>query len=144
GPLRRPLAAPGPCGLAPAPGGLDVGGEGWRGACRGRAADRGPRLRAGAARVRALVPLLLALAAPDLGGEGNAVRARRAEALLARPELKRAAVSIEVRRLRDGAILSSHDPGRYVAPASSHKLVVSAAILDVLGPDARLRTTVEA
>jgi D-alanyl-D-alanine carboxypeptidase/D-alanyl-D-alanine-endopeptidase (penicillin-binding protein 4) len=66
------------------------------------------------------------------------------DALLARPELKRATVGVEVRRLRDGAVLYARDPERYVAPASAHKLVVTAAILDALGPEARIRTTAEA
>jgi serine-type D-Ala-D-Ala carboxypeptidase/endopeptidase (penicillin-binding protein 4) len=95
--------------------------------------------------VRSLVPfLLIAVAAPAFGADPGPGLTRRIEALLARPELKRAAVGIEARRLRDGAVLFTHDPGLYVAPASSHKLVVSAAILDALGPDARVRTTVEA
>lgn len=94
--------------------------------------------------MRALLPVLLLALAPPASGDEGARLTRNIEALLARPDLKRAAVGIEAKRLRDGVVLFSHEPDRYVAPASSHKLVVTAAILDALGPDARIRTTVEA
>lgn len=91
----------------------------------------------------AALALLLLGPAVRPGAGHDARMARSIEALLARPELRRASVGVEVRRLRDGAVLFAHDPDRYVAPASSLKLVVSAAILDALGPDARIRTSLE-
>jgi len=93
--------------------------------------------------VKAMASLLLALASTPFVANGDPRLARSIEALLSRSELKRAIVGIEVRRLKDGAVLFVRDPDRYVAPASAHKLVVTAAVLDALGPESRIRTTVE-
>jgi len=87
--------------------------------------------------------LLLALASTASAAEGSPRLARKIEALLSRPDLKRASVGIEVRRLQDGAVLFGRDASRYLAPASAHKLVVTAAILGALGPESRIRTSVE-
>src|SRR5204862_2375375 len=48
-----------------------------------------------------------------------------------------------VRRLRSGKIVYGRSAERNLKPASTMKLVTTAAALDTFGPDARLRTTVE-
>jgi len=48
-----------------------------------------------------------------------------------------------VRNLRSGNVVYARNPERNLKPASTLKLVTTAAALDALGPDARIRTTVE-
>jgi serine-type D-Ala-D-Ala carboxypeptidase/endopeptidase (penicillin-binding protein 4) len=50
---------------------------------------------------------------------------------------------IEVRSLRTGKVLYSRNAGKNLKPASTMKLLTTAAALDAFGPDARIRTTVE-
>jgi len=65
------------------------------------------------------------------------------EAALARPSLESAFWGIEVRSLGSGRTLYARNERKAFRPASTLKLVVTAAALDALGPDARPRTTLE-
>jgi serine-type D-Ala-D-Ala carboxypeptidase/endopeptidase (penicillin-binding protein 4) len=68
---------------------------------------------------------------------------REIDRIVGRPALAHAWWGIEVRSLRSGRVLYAHDAEKNFKPASTLKLVTPAAVLDALGPDARLRTTVE-
>lgn len=93
--------------------------------------------------------LLFIGAATSLAGtlaaaEPSAGRLRRAlDPVVARIEGGSAFCGIEVRSLRSGQTLYSHQAGRAFRPASALKLVTTAVALDVFGPDARFRTTLE-
>ena len=50
---------------------------------------------------------------------------------------------VEVRDLRSGHVLYARNASKNFKPASTMKLVTTAAVLDALGPDEKLRTTVE-
>jgi len=52
--------------------------------------------------------------------------------------------AVEVRSLRSGRVLYARNADKNMKPASTTKLVTTAAALDAFGPDDRLRTTVEA
>jgi D-alanyl-D-alanine carboxypeptidase/D-alanyl-D-alanine-endopeptidase (penicillin-binding protein 4) len=88
--------------------------------------------------------LILALAlAPPATGREAAPLARRLDAIVENGPLAGALWGVEVRELRSGRVLYSRNARRQFAPASSYKLLSTAAALDALGPDLRLRTTVE-
>ena len=63
--------------------------------------------------------------------------------ILERPGFTSALWGIEVRSLGSGKVLFAHNAGKDLKPASALKIVTTAAILDALGPDARIQTTVE-
>lgn len=96
-------------------------------------------MRAGAG---ALLAALLALPAAAREPSPSALK-RRIEVVTARPALASGWWGIEVRSLRSGKVLYASNAQRHFMPASTMKLVTTAAALDALGPDARLRTTVE-
>ena len=66
--------------------------------------------------------------------------AERIDSLLERPAARRAHWGIEVREVASGRVLYARDAGRLFIPASSLKLVVSAAAAHHLAPDFRWRT----
>lgn len=85
--------------------------------------------------------LCTTLAAPGAAQDG--LLARTVEALLAEPEYAAGHWGIEVRRLATGEVLFAHNAEKSMQPASTLKLVTSAAALDVLGPDRRFSTSLE-
>ncbi|WP_350613750.1 D-alanyl-D-alanine carboxypeptidase/D-alanyl-D-alanine-endopeptidase [Pseudomonas sp. HY7a-MNA-CIBAN-0227] len=62
------------------------------------------------------------------------------EQLLADPALNGATVSLMVRDARSGSTLYQHNPRSRLTPASSLKLLTTAAAMDVLGPQYRFST----
>ncbi|HEY7515219.1 MAG TPA: D-alanyl-D-alanine carboxypeptidase/D-alanyl-D-alanine-endopeptidase [Vicinamibacteria bacterium] len=68
---------------------------------------------------------------------------RAIDRVVERPVFASALWGIEVRSLRTGRVLYARNAEKNLRPASTLKLVVSAAALDAFGADARWRTTVE-
>jgi len=64
--------------------------------------------------------------------------------VLDRPAFAPGFWAAEVRSLRSGKVLYARNAEKNMNPASTAKLVTTAAALDAFGPDDRLRTTVEA
>lgn len=77
-------------------------------------------------------------AEPDPASLGRAL-----DTVLDRPALASVFWGVEVRSLQAGKILYSRNAAKAFRPASTLKLVTTAAALDAFGPEARLRTTVE-
>ncbi len=69
--------------------------------------------------------------------------AERIEAVLAEPDIARGHWGIEVVSLDTGRTLYARNAGQLFVPASNVKLLVTAAALELIGPDFRHRTTVE-
>jgi D-alanyl-D-alanine carboxypeptidase/D-alanyl-D-alanine-endopeptidase (penicillin-binding protein 4) len=63
--------------------------------------------------------------------------------IVERPALAHAFWGIEVRSLSTGKTLYERNADKGFRPASTLKLVTTAAVLDAFGPEARLRTTLE-
>jgi D-alanyl-D-alanine carboxypeptidase/D-alanyl-D-alanine-endopeptidase (penicillin-binding protein 4) len=86
---------------------------------------------------------LLALAAGASAAPPSDPLARGIDRILDRPAFAAAFWGIEVRGLTSGRLLYARNAEKSFRPASTLKLVTTAAALDLFGPDARLRTTVE-
>lgn len=94
--------------------------------------------------VAVLAPLAASSPAPAAAPARKAPTvARSLDAVLERPALASAHVALAVRDLDGGALLYARNADKSVVPASVLKLVTSAAALDLFGPDATLRTTLE-
>jgi D-alanyl-D-alanine carboxypeptidase/D-alanyl-D-alanine-endopeptidase (penicillin-binding protein 4) len=98
-------------------------------------------------RARALSLLVLGLA--GLAGVRPAAGAPKGlksgiDAIVEAPRFAHAWWGVEVRSLRSGKVLYARNAERDLKPASTLKLVTTAAALDALGPAATLKTTVEA
>jgi D-alanyl-D-alanine carboxypeptidase/D-alanyl-D-alanine-endopeptidase (penicillin-binding protein 4) len=86
------------------------------------------------------------LAATALSAEADPSKSRLRKALdrvVEGPALAHAFWGIEVRSLTTGKTLYERNADKGFRPASTLKLVTTAAALDAFGPEARLRTTVE-
>jgi D-alanyl-D-alanine carboxypeptidase/D-alanyl-D-alanine-endopeptidase (penicillin-binding protein 4) len=95
-------------------------------------------------RVRWLLSTGLAcLVAARAGSEPGSPLARDVDAILDRPALAHVFWGVEVRSLKTGQVLYSRNAAKAFRPASTLKLVTTAAALDSFGAEARLRTTVE-
>ena len=86
---------------------------------------------------------LLALAARASAAPASDPLARGIDRILDRPAFAAAFWGIEVRGLTSGRLLYARNAEKSFRPASTLKLVTTAAALDLFGPDARLSTTVE-
>ncbi len=96
--------------------------------------------------MRALLAILaVVLAGPPSSGaaERRSSLQRALDAVVDAPRLAHAWWGVEVRSLRTGKVLYARNAERDLKPASTLKLVTTAAALDAFGPDATLRTTVE-
>jgi len=69
--------------------------------------------------------------------------ARTISAVIAEPEYAAGHWGIEVRRLATGEVVYAHNAEKSMQPASTLKLVTTAAALDLLGPDRRCSTSLE-
>jgi D-alanyl-D-alanine carboxypeptidase/D-alanyl-D-alanine-endopeptidase (penicillin-binding protein 4) len=95
-------------------------------------------------RLGCLVCAALAVAGRAGAGDPSPARLRKAlEPVVARPELAAAFWGIEVQSLASGRTLYALNAGKAFRPASTLKLVTTAAALDAFGPDWRVRTTLE-
>ena len=86
---------------------------------------------------------LLALAARASTAPASDPLARGIDPILDRPAFAGAFWGIEVRGLTSGRLLYARNAEKSFRPASTLKLLTTAAALDLFGPEARLRTTVE-
>jgi serine-type D-Ala-D-Ala carboxypeptidase/endopeptidase (penicillin-binding protein 4) len=99
----------------------------------------------GGLRRTALAAVLAALVAGPAAGRDLRPEALRKplDAIADRAPFSSALWGIEVRSLRTGRVLYGRNAGKSLRPASTLKLVTTAAALDALGPEERLRTTLE-
>lgn len=98
----------------------------------------GRPLRAG------LVLLALAAAAPVPAREPSRETLQRAiDAVIDRPAFAAALWGVEVRSLGSGRTVYARDAGKNLKPASTFKLLTTAAALDAFSPDERIRTSLE-
>ncbi len=96
-----------------------------------------------AALALAVAATLAAPTAPALADLTPTALRRVLAPIVSRPELASALWGIEVRSLKSGRTLYALNAGQAFRPASTLKLVTTAAALDAYGEAARLRTTVE-
>ena len=90
-----------------------------------------------------LVSLMLGAPAAHAADPSPGRLKKAIEAVVAQPGLEAAFWGVEVRSLATGRTLYALNPGKAFRPASTLKLVTTAAALDAFGPDARPRTTLQ-
>jgi serine-type D-Ala-D-Ala carboxypeptidase/endopeptidase (penicillin-binding protein 4) len=100
-------------------------------------------VRSPLARALAVGMVALAAAAPAVRAQSGSALQKAIDRILERPDFATGFWAVEVRGLRSGKVLYSRNAGRNMKPASTLKLIPTAAALDDFGPDDRLRTTVE-
>jgi D-alanyl-D-alanine carboxypeptidase/D-alanyl-D-alanine-endopeptidase (penicillin-binding protein 4) len=103
---------------------------------------RGGVLLAAVLAVPVAVPAAPA-AAPAGRERASTELARAIDRVIDAPALASAFWAVEVRSLRDGRVLYERNADKSMKPASALKVVATATALDLYGPDARIRTTVE-
>jgi D-alanyl-D-alanine carboxypeptidase/D-alanyl-D-alanine-endopeptidase (penicillin-binding protein 4) len=91
----------------------------------------------------AVFAFTFACSAAAAAAEKPASLQRRVDAALDRPALAHGFWGVEVRNVRTGAVLYARNAEKNFKPASTLKVVTTAAALDAFGPEARFRTTVE-
>lgn len=87
--------------------------------------------------------IVLGAAAAEAADPSPARLRKAIEPVVSRPELASAFWGIEVRSLARGRTLYALNATKAFRPASTLKLVTTAAALDAHGPEARIRTTLE-
>jgi D-alanyl-D-alanine carboxypeptidase/D-alanyl-D-alanine-endopeptidase (penicillin-binding protein 4) len=93
--------------------------------------------------VKALAFALISFfSAPAAHGADSSL-ARTIDRAIDQPAFAAATWGIEVRSLKNGKVLYARNARKNMKPASTLKLVTTAAALDAFGPDDRLRTTLE-
>ena len=91
-----------------------------------------------------LAGLLLLAGSPVLARDPSPQALKRGiDRILDREVFAPAFWGVEVRDLRSGRVLYERNARKNFKPASTLQLVTTAAVLDAIGPDERLRTTVE-
>lgn len=94
----------------------------------------------------ALLSAVISFSNPVMAGEYKPIcpanLASEINAIIDRPQFSRSRWGILIESLDSGDILYSRDQNRYFLPASTVKLITTAASVEKLGPDFRIRTSV--
>lgn len=99
----------------------------------------------GSLRTVSLIGLVLWLTSATLSAAALKQKelAKHVDAILARPDVARGFMGVEIEDLETGRVIYSHDADQLFTPASVTKLFTTATALALIGPDYRIRTTVE-
>lgn len=86
-----------------------------------------------------LIPLLILFATVSLHADASLTA--KLDACLSDPALAHGIQGVMVQSLKDGVVIYEKNSDLALIPASNLKLIVSAAALDMIGPDAKLKTS---